>query len=147
MFTNNFYAFASSDLLILLMLIERLFVGHLKRFRVQLAIDPVMLSVLRDEQLRVVRQRNIRTVVVERLGLAVRDSKIRIFLYFNPLLPLPDERRVDLPLLLLRHRTPQPFASVLSVAELLFVWCKKSPNNLKRIFHKTFSLIPSPSLT
>ena len=93
-------AFANSDLVIALILIKSFSVLHLERFRIEFAINPVMFAVLGYKQLRIVRQTHIRPVIVERSRIAMGDGEIRIFLNLNPLLPLPDERRVYLPLLL-----------------------------------------------
>ena len=57
-----------------------------------------MVAILGYIQLRIVWQRHIRTVVIEGLGLAMRKGKIRIFVYCNLLLPLPNESGVYLPL-------------------------------------------------
>ena len=65
-----------------------------------------MFAVLGYKQLRIVRQTHIRPVVVERPRIAVGDGEIRIFLNLNPLIPLPDERRVDLSLFLQREAVP-----------------------------------------
>jgi hypothetical protein len=80
--------------------VKRFAVFHLKSFRIEFAINPVMFAVLGDKQLRVARQTHVRAVVVERSRIAMGDGEIRIFLNLNPLLPLPDERRVDLSLFL-----------------------------------------------
>ena len=111
---------------------------HLKGLRVQLAINTVMVSILGDKQLGIVRKRDICAVVIERSRIAMGDGEIRIFLNLNPLLPLPDERRVDLPLLLQRQPFPKPFTRLPPVQEL-FRWSQKLPDYFKRRLHNSKS--------
>ena len=62
------------------------------------------------------------------------DGEIRIFFYFNPLFPLPDERRINLPLLLQGQPFPQPLTRLPPVQEL-FRRSQKLPDYFKRRFH------------
>ncbi len=118
------------------LLIKGFAVGHAEGFCVEFAINSVMFAVLGYKQLRVIRQRGVQAVVVERSRGAVGDGEIGVFLYRDVLRLLPDERCVDLALLAERQAVPETLRGFAAVGVL--VWGReKVPDEWKGIFHKS----------
>lgn len=89
-----------------MVLIKWFVISHFEGFRVEFGIDTIVVTVFGDEELGVSRERDVGAVVVEGARGTMGDGEVRIFFYRNLLLPLPDEGRVDLSLLLQREAVP-----------------------------------------
>ncbi len=129
-----------------MVLIKWFVISHFKGFDIEFGIDAIQVFVFGDEEFGVGRQVALSAIIVEWSRVAMRDGEIRILFNFYSLLPLPDEGRVYLSLLLQGEAAPETLAGFESVS-VTFRWFEKSPNDIKRIFlHKISFNLPQPLL-
>ena len=102
-----------------MVLIKWFVISHFKGFDIEFGIDTIVVTVFGDEELGVSRERDVGAVIVEGTRGTMGDGEVRIFFDRNLLLPLPDEGRVDLSLLLQGEAVPETLRGFAPVGVLI----------------------------
>lgn len=102
-----------------MVLIKWFVISHFKGFDIEFGIDAVQVFVFGDEEFGIGRKVALGAIIVEWSRVAMRDGEIRILFNFYSLLPLPDEGRVDLSLLLQGEAVPETLRGFAPVGVLI----------------------------